>query len=143
MHIFLARIPPDTTKQNIIDFIGPTLKGGLFPTSGTVVNIKIEVIRDKRTHETEYHAIVIVEPQKTALKVIQKLNRTKLKGKPINVRQYHIRNRKNDRRVDKRPKPECKIPRMADRRRDTLELLGNQGEIRFESHIQYSRKLVD
>lgn len=143
MHIFLARIPPGTTKQDIIDFIGPTLKGGLFSTSGTLVNIKIEMIRDKRTNETEYHAIVIIEPQKTALKIIQKLNRTKLKGKPINVRQYHIRNRKNDRRVNQRTKPECKIPRMADRRRDSLESLGNRREIRFESHIQYSRKLVD
>jgi hypothetical protein len=143
MLIFLARIQPNTTKRDIVDFISPVLKGGLFASKGVLKNIEIMVLRDSRTNATENHAIVQVEPDKVALRVIHKLNRKKLKGKPINVRQYHIRNRENDPRL-KNQYPESKIKekRLGEqRRRDSLERLEKQDTVKFEGDVQYTRKM--
>lgn len=143
MLIFLARIPSNSTKQDIANFIGPALTGGLLTPKGTLDSIKIKTIRDRNTNEIEHHAIVKVEPDKVALRVILKLNRTKLKGKPINVRQYRIRNNKNDRRRHSQLIDKYYSRRAGDRRRDSLEIVEHQENIRFQSHRQYSRKLIE
>ena len=142
MLIFLARIQPNTTKRDIVDFISPVLKGGLFAPKGILKNIEIMVLRDSRTNATENHAIVKVEPDKAALKVIRKLNRKKLNGKPINVRQYHIQQRENDVRLKNRyPAPKFKEKRLGERRRDSLERLEKQETVKFEGDVQYTRKM--
>lgn len=144
MLIFLARIQPNTTKRDIVDFISPALKGGLFAPKGILKNIEILALRDSRTNVTENHAIVQIEPDKAALKVIRKLNRKKLNGKPINVRPYHIQNRENDPRLKHRyPAPKFKEKRLSERRRDSLERLEKHDTVKFESDVQYTRKLLE
>lgn len=144
MLIFLARIQPNTSKRDIVDFISPVLKGGLFAPKGVLKNIEIMVLRDSRTNVIENHAIVQVEPDKAALRVVNKLNRKKLNGKPINVRQYHIQNRENDPRLKNRyPAPKFKEKRLSERRRDSLERLEQQDTVKFEGDVQYTRKLQD
>jgi hypothetical protein len=143
MLIFLARIQPNTTKQDIVNFISPGLKGCLFGPKGILKNIEIMVLRDSRTNTTEYHAIVLVEPDKAALRVIHRLNRKKLKDKPINVRKYHIQNRSNDPRLENQyPTPKIiKERRLSERRRGSLEMKEKEETVKFESDVQYTRKM--
>ena len=139
MFIILVRVHPNTTKLNIINFISPYLKGGLFAPNGVLGNINIMVLRDSLTKATEYYAIVQVGPDdKTSLRVIHKLNRKKLNGKPINVRQYHIRNRNNDPRLKNKcpAAPIIKEKRLSERRRDLLEKLET---VKFEGDAQYAQ----
>ena len=144
MIIFLAKIQPSTTKRDIVDFISPVLKGGLFATKGILENIEIRVLRDSCANMTEYHAIVQVSPDKAALRVIHQLNRKKLNGKPINVRLYHIRNRKNDRRLENQyPVLKIKQRRLSKRRRDYLEMLIKKETIKFEGDVQYARRMQE
>jgi hypothetical protein len=142
MLIFLARIRPDTTKQDIVNFVSPVLKGGLFAPNGVLKNVEIMVLRDNRTNATEYYAIVQVEPDKVSLRVIHQLNRKKLNGKPINVRQYYIRNRENDPRLkNKYPDLKIKERRLSERRCDYLEMLEKQETVRFFGDVKYTRKI--
>jgi hypothetical protein len=144
MFIFLAKIQPSTTKRDIVNFISPVLKGGLFATKGILENIEINVLQDSCTNTTEYHAIVQVAPDKAALRVIHQLNRKKLNGKPINVRPYYIRNRKNDPRLKNQyPVLKIKQKRLDNRRRDYLEMLIKQETIKFEGDAQYARRMLE
>ena len=137
MHIILVRIKPNTTKRDIVNFISPALKGGLFAPNGILENIQIMVRRDSSINATEYYGIVQIEPDKAALRVIRQLNRKKLNGKPINVRGYSIRNRKNDPRL-KNQYTAMKIngKRLSERRGDSMEM---QQTVKIEGDIQYVR----
>ena len=142
MLIFLARIPTDTSKQDIVNFMAPVLKGGLFSPNGELLKIDILILQDRHTKAIETHAIVRIEPDKAATRVIFKLNRTKLIGKPINVRQFFIRNRANDRRRDNLPPiTPPKKPRLGDRRRDLVEISKAQAAISFTGDIKYARTI--
>lgn len=142
MLIFLARILADTTKQDIADFMATSIKGGLFSPKGELVRVEIIRLQDRITRDIETHAIVQVEPDKVATRVIFKLNRTKLNGKLINVRQYFIRNRANDRRrYDLSPPSKVKKPRLGDRRRDLVEVTKGQQAIKFSGDAKHARKI--
>lgn len=138
MHIFLVRIPANTTKRDVVEFISPALKGGLFAPTGVLKNIQLVVLRNSRTNATEHYGIVQVEPDKAALRVIRQLNRKQLKGKPIHVRRYYIRNKKNDPRLKNQyPALNIKEKRLGERRCDTLE---KQHRVKFEGDVQYAIK---
>lgn len=142
MLIFLARIQPNTTKRDIINFISPVLKGGLFVSNGILENIEIRALRDSCVNVIEYHAIVKVEPDKAALRVIHQLNRKKLNGKPINVRRYYIQSRGNDPRLKNQyPVLKIKERRLSERRRAFLEILEKQETVKFVGDVQYTRKM--
>jgi len=139
MLIFLVRIQNNTTKRDIVDFISPALKGGLFAPNGVLENIEIMALRDRRTNSIEHYAIVQVKPDKASLRVIHQLNRKKLKGRPINVRQFNIRNRKNDPRLKNQYTAlKSKENRLSERRCDSLEM---QETIKIEGDIRYARRL--
>ena len=46
MIVFLRRIPANTKKHDIIDFIEPALKSGLLQKSGRIENIKFLIFKD-------------------------------------------------------------------------------------------------
>ncbi len=118
MLIFLARIPNDTTETDIINFLNPVLKGGLFFRKGMIKSLEIMLYQDDETELALYHALVRIEPDNVAQRVITKLNRKPLKGKHILVREYQIRSWHNDPRlVDKLPYPTTPQERRTHERR--------------------------
>jgi len=125
MIIFLTRIPADTKHDDIIDFIEPMLKGGLFKKSGYIRKINLLILKDIEINELEYHALVTVGPDKVAERVIKRLNRKPINGKHIAVREYVLRNWHNDPRINMHQwNEEFKDRRKADRRRkDKLEVV--------------------
>ncbi len=93
MIIFLRNIPNDTLRSDIAKFIFPAIKGGLFREKGEIKFIKLLAMRGMFVKTVEHHALVAIEPDKVALRVIKKLHSTHLKGKRIIVRQYSPRDK--------------------------------------------------
>lgn len=98
MIVFLRNIPGDTLRSEIVDFIQPALKGGFFKASGEIKKIELLALRDKDINLVEYHALVHIEPDAAALRVIKKLHGQRFRDKRITVREYYVRSWKNDRR---------------------------------------------
>lgn len=141
MIIFIRRIPANTRKQDIIDFIEPALKGGLLKKSGHIETIKILIFRDTHTKILEYHCLVTIEPEVVANRVIKKLNRKAFKGKHIAVREYFHRSWHNDPRVNMHEwNEELKNKRQADRRRPRLEVIPDLSN-KFSSSQSFHRTL--
>lgn len=119
MFIILKKISIATRVADIEDFISPALRGGLFNKTGRIAGIVIEMILPADSDLAEYHAIVKIEPEIAALRVIRTLNRKRCNGKPINVSGYFFRQRVNDRRDDGASAPELDR-RTSERRRKGL-----------------------
>ncbi len=117
MIVFLRRIPQETRIEDIIDFIEPVLKGGLFKKSGQIAKIEIMIMKDNSANKLEYHAQVIIEPDMVAERVIAQLNRKPILGKHIAVREFVYRLWQNDRRVNQYGIPSIDERRIKDRRR--------------------------
>lgn len=140
MIIFLQRIPAKITRENIIDFIEPTLKGGWFKKSGYIKNINILILKDTIQDTLEYHALVTVEPDSVGERVTRLLNRKPIIGKHIAVREYMQRNWHNDPRLTPKHKHYGRIEkRLADRRRgDRLEVV-EQFNVKIYGHDRFHR----
>lgn len=123
MIVFVRNLPEDTTRQDIIDFIMPAVRGGLFRARGKITSIDVLVIRDSNTKLMEYHGLVHIAPDAVAQRVIRKLHGQHLKGKRVALREYIVRSWRNDRRDPLRKPPEGIIDRRKNPiRRDNLKI---------------------
>jgi len=98
MIVFFRNIPEDTCRRDIAEFLGPALAGGFFKAKGEIVSIGLLLARDKALNLAEYHAIVNIQPDAVALRVIKKLHGQPFRGKRIALREYVVRDWRNDRR---------------------------------------------
>lgn len=99
MIIILKNVPCDTLRGNIVHFVRPVIKGGLFSRKGKIIRVDLLKLKDKHTKLSEYHALVNIEPDKVALLAIKKLHGKRFKDKRIAVRQYFLRDSKNNKRI--------------------------------------------
>jgi hypothetical protein len=98
MIILFTNIPNDSYYSDISKIVEPVIKGGLFKAKGTINAIEIIALKENETDAPEFQALVNIEPEAAALRVIQKLHRMQVKGCRIMVREYVIRNEENDKR---------------------------------------------
>ena len=91
MIVLLKNIQKDTLRSEIIKFISPIVKGGFFRAKGEIKFIRILEAKDSLSKLIEYHALVSIEPDKVAMRVIEKLHSKHFKGKRITVREYRKR----------------------------------------------------
>jgi RNA recognition motif-containing protein len=115
MIVFLRNIPDDTARQDIIDFVMPAVRGGLFRAKGKITSIDILAIKDGDTGSMEYHGLVYISPDEAGLRAIKKLNGQPFKGRRLTVREYVARSWKNDRRGPPKPPPP---PEIGERRKN-------------------------
>lgn len=101
MILILKRISPVTLVPDIERFFLPTVKGGLLKRSGRIDSIKIQLLKPPVGDRLELNALVDVEPDSVARRVMRELNRKPLNGKHINIDEFHFRNRDNDRRISR------------------------------------------
>ena len=99
MIVFLRNIPDDTSRLDIVGFINPALEGGFFKAKGEILSIGVLMAKDKALNLAEYHAIVNIKPDAVALRVIKKLHGQLFRGRRIVVREYVVRDWRNDRRA--------------------------------------------
>lgn len=120
MILILKRISESTLVPDIESFISPALKGGLFTKSGNLVKISIQMLTAANSDKAEFNALVRIEPDAVAKRIIKQLNRKPLNGKPINISEYYLRLRDNDRRGNNYRQSNDR--RHKDRRRLDLQL---------------------
>ena len=141
MIVFLRRIPSNTRKQDIIDFIAPVLKGGLLQKSGRIEDIQTLVFKDTQTNITECHCLVTIDSDVVANRVIKKLNRKAFKGKHIAVREYFYRSWHNDPRINMHEmNEELTNKRQGNRRLSRLEV-ASEVSVEFSSFKDFHRTL--
>jgi RNA recognition motif-containing protein len=100
MIVFFSNIPDDTLHSEIKAFIQPVINGSLLGVKGKVARIEVIALKDRISQLIEYHALVIIEPESAAIRIIKKLNGQHFKGRTISVRKYFLRNWRNDKRSD-------------------------------------------
>jgi len=116
--IFIRKIPTDTRYADILSFVEPAIKGGLFRRTGHIVKLEIIGFRDVRFHSVEFHALVTVEPDSAGFRALKSLKGKRLNNKMVTVRQYFERSWQNDPRQNYDPLPPgIEEKRKADRRR--------------------------
>lgn len=98
MILIIKKISATTRIPQIEQFLNPVLKGGFLKRKGFIGGLEIKMFKHRDLTVPEYHAIVKVEPDVVAHRVIHRLNRKLCDGKLVNISQYHIRYRTNDRR---------------------------------------------
>jgi RNA recognition motif-containing protein len=141
MIVMLRRIPANTKKHDVFDFIEPALKGGLLKKSGRIEDINILIFKDTQTMVMEYHCLVTIDSNAVAYRVIKKLNRKPFKGKRITVREYFPRSWHNDPRINQHEwNEELVDKRQADRRRPKLEVVEDISD-KFSSSKGFHRTL--
>jgi hypothetical protein len=123
MIVFLRNVPEDASRRDIVDFISPALEGGFFKARGEILSVGVLVVKDKGLNLTEYHAIVSIRPDAVALRVIKKLHGQPFKGRRIALREYVVRNWRNDRRqIKAKPGEVAAERRMTPTRRRNLHI---------------------
>ncbi|MCP3665065.1 MAG: RNA-binding protein [Gammaproteobacteria bacterium] len=102
MWVFIRYIPEKTSRKELNDFIHKGLRSGWMrlPMNirGTVKRCEIMRIDDKDGKTTEFHGMVEIEPAKSGMKAIQRLDGNLLHGKPVIVRKYIHRSPHRDHR---------------------------------------------
>lgn len=124
VQVILKHIPQNTTRRQILQFVKPALEGGLFSKSGTIEHISILVYKDHLSHIMEFHAILSIQPDEAAKRIINTLHRKPLNGHHIAVMEYIERSIYNNSRViytkDEHPKGNCLVDRRDSRKRFKL-----------------------
>jgi hypothetical protein len=98
MIVLFRNIPHDAYHNDFINIIEPALNGGFFKPNGNISNIEIIAQKEKDTDPLEFQALVTIEPEIVAQRVIKKLHGHYLRGCRLMVRQYYLRSTNNDKR---------------------------------------------
>ncbi len=142
MILILKRIPENTKSSEIVDYFAPIVKGKIFQKTGHINHVKMLVSKDSNTYSTEFHALVYIEPDEVAHRVIKKFNRKVFKGKNIAVIEYKNRSWHNDRRIKSltTPQKNQRFKREFDRRESELKEKGIR-LVNFSSQNSFHHKL--
>lgn len=141
MVIILRRIPASTRNSEIVSYLQPVLKGGLFHADGQIENVRILTLKDTSRQTIEHHGLVTIDSDAAAKRVIKQLNRKPFKDKTIIVREYFHRSWHNDPRVNMGQwNEELENKRKGSRRRARLQVVTEE-TIRFSSNENDHRVL--
>lgn len=84
-------------RSELIAIIPPFVNGGE-QAKGSLGKVEILGLKDQNTKVIELHALVKMEPDNVALRVIKKLHGKRFKSTRLTVRKYFLRNWHNDKR---------------------------------------------
>ena len=126
MLIFIRRLPASTSRMDLRRFVSNALQPRWyqleFESLGQLISCDIFRVCDKKSSQSEFHGIVDIEPAKTAMQVIERLNGEHLHSKPMLVRKFYCRSLARDRRVQLGPTPTYILEkRRITRRRQNLK----------------------
>ena len=129
MHILLPNIPASTSFRELSSFIEYALKKDLFNpfrSTGHIEDIEIMVLKDNNINLLEYHALINIEPNAAAKRLIKSIRMRFLKGKKVIARRYYPRDWHNDKRLPSENTLANKNNRRkTDRRRYDIEILND------------------
>ena len=142
--LIVPRIPSETTLRDIREFIAPALtRWWPFSTQKDVDKLQIKIFHDTGTGFIEYHALIYTREEALGKKIIRKMNRKPLLGKPVAVREYFIRQWQNDRRASaglKTTEPAGSLRKVERRRGTRLQEITNASALFVQ--VDMARKLL-
>jgi len=143
MIVIIEKISPKTNIDDIRDFVLPALKGHVFQKSGRIGYIKIEILKDSLGGIVNYYALVLVNLDSAAERIIKVKNKRLLVGRRVKVRQYFVRSWHNDPRKNEDQNSDVMNDmRKGERRVATLEeVKAVARKIRFTSDKKFNRKM--
>lgn len=123
MFVLISRLPPNTTKAEILALLNPALTMGFFFKIGVVESLELAYYRDSADDKIIWHSLARIEPDSAAKRVIRKLHRKRFNGMRIHVREYQLRCWQNDQRLNKVLPAHVRERRKGERRQHGLEML--------------------
>jgi hypothetical protein len=140
MRIIITKVGPSTTVKEVVAF----LRAGARPVLGlgdppTIEKCRVVRIVDDDTGDVEHVALARINPEKAALRAIKRLSRTRLKGRIVEVRQYHYRSSRNDRRRRSFPVVDEHDRRGHERRRPNLRFEKEAAPAKVEGMKEFRR----
>ncbi len=102
MIVLFRNIPDDSYHNDITAIVQPVIKGGFFRKQGNINSIEILALKEINTGSLEFQALAHIEPEDAANRVIKKLHGHYIRGSRVTVRQYYLRNWKNDKRSEEK-----------------------------------------
>ena len=95
MWLVVSKLDKATTRRQLGRFVSTGLRPGWaffpYPSRGAIRRCEILQIVDKDNQTIEYHGLVQIEPVKSALTVISRLNGSKFRGKTMEVSKFQRR----------------------------------------------------
>lgn len=144
MILFFRHLPDKTLRSELIAIISPFIKGGLLQKKGRLGKVEILGLKDQNTKVIEHHALVKIEPDNVALRVIKKLHGKRFKSTRLSVRKYFLRNWHNDKRDGQNvPSASFVEKRSNSDRRRRLEVLSDVGLLMEDSSYQTLQAHID
>lgn len=101
MLVFIRMIPESVTRQDLQHYVAQAFRSPwarLFGRPARVKTLEILKLTDEGEQTVEFHALADIEPKKSALLAIRRLNRVPLLGRRVAVRKYYTRSDYRDRR---------------------------------------------
>lgn len=99
MILFIRRIPKGTLPSELREWVMPALQGSLFAKSALVEKVEILAIQDQEKGSIEFHGLIHIDSEQAGLRAIKRLRGQRIKGMPVQVREYQQRDWHRDRRL--------------------------------------------
>ncbi len=142
MNMILTRLAPGTAVGDVVAFLRNGVKRRFFlpvREAPTIRGCQIIRIVNEDSGDDDYIALVQVTPATAALRAIQRVNRTPLRGRVVEVREYRNRSSRNDRRSRPYPVASEHERRAEERRRPNLKFIKDREPARFKAVDSYRR----
>ncbi len=142
MKMILTRLAPGTGVRDVLGFLRNAVKMS-FPlpmrVAAKVENCQLIKIIHEDSGGEDYIALISVTPEKAALRAIRRANRTSLKGRMVEIREYRYRSSRNDQRSRRYAVASEHERRADERRRPNLKFEKDVGPTRFAAVDSYRR----
>ena len=122
MILLIRNIPRDTYYKEMKALVEPVVKGGLLQKTGDLKSLEIIALQEENVVSLEFQALLNVEPETVAARILKQLHGTFLRGHRIMVREYVVRNPLNDRRKQSVVDPNFQEKRDHEDRRRNLKV---------------------
>jgi hypothetical protein len=142
MRIIITKMSAGARPREVKDFLASGARARFalpFGDPPLVEKCRVVKIVDEDTGDVEYVALASITPEKAALRAIKRLNQTSFRGRIVEVRKYHYRSKRNDRRVRAYPVGEDKERREDERRRPNLSFETEKGPAKVEGMRDFTR----
>lgn len=124
MLLFIENMPESVSRKQLRQIVERAMHRSWFllRRKGGIESLDIIQIQDGDKQTVEYHGLVEIEPDATALVAMKRLNRSTIWGRQVSVRPYAIRSAYRDRRGHKPHKEDLRVidRRKGDRRQNYL-----------------------
>jgi RNA recognition motif-containing protein len=121
MIVLIKNLPINFKEAELRELVAPYMKlAFIFPLWGRKVKkTSIFYIREEKNNHFVYYGVVTLSHKKAGLRVIKKLNGKRFRNRVLEVREFFIRSKHNDRRLTSgRLEHEVNEKRKGERRRD-------------------------